>query len=52
MMVVCEQGEWDRLSQDKTEFTLIRSGITNEGEAEKLARDGTAGLRNPPKRYR
>jgi len=52
MMVVCEQGEWDRLSQDKTEFTLIRSVITNEGEAEKLARDGTAGLRNPPKRYR
>jgi hypothetical protein len=52
MKVVCEQGEWDRLTLDKPEFTLVRSDIKNEGEAEKLARDGTAGLRNAPKRYR
>jgi len=52
MKVVCEQDEWDRLTLDKPEFTLVRSGIENEGEAEQLARDGTAGLRNPPKRYR
>ena len=52
MKVVCEQGEWDQLTQDKPEFTLVRSGITNEGEAEKLARDGTAALRDGPKRYR
>jgi hypothetical protein len=37
---------------DKPEFTLIRSDIKNEGEAEQLARDGTAGLQNSPKRYR
>jgi hypothetical protein len=52
MKVVCEQGEWDQLTMDKPEFLLIRSGITNEGEAEQLARDGTVGLRNAPKRYR
>jgi hypothetical protein len=52
MKVVCEQGEWDRLTLDKPEFTLVQSGITNEGEAERLARDGTAGLRDAPKRYR
>jgi hypothetical protein len=52
MKVVCEQGEWDRLTLDKPEFTLVRSGITNEGEAEQLARDGTAGLQNAPKRFR
>jgi hypothetical protein len=52
MKVVCEQDEWDRLMLDKPEFTLVRAGITNEGEAEQLARDGTAGLREAPKRYR
>ena len=52
MKVVCEQDEWDRLTLDKPEFTLVRSGITNEGEAEQLARDGTAGLQNAPKRFR
>jgi hypothetical protein len=52
MKVVCEQGEWDQLTLDKPEFTLVRSGIKNEGEAEQLARDGTAGLRNAPKRFR
>jgi hypothetical protein len=52
MKVVCEQGEWERLTQDKPGLTLIRSGITNEAEAEQLARVGTAGLQNVPKRYR
>ena len=52
MKVVCEQREWNRLTLDKPELTLVRSGITNEGEAEQLARDGTAGLREAPKRYR
>lgn len=52
MKVVCEQGEWDQLTLDKPELTLVRSGITNEGEAEQLARDGTVGLQSAPKRYR
>lgn len=52
MKVVCEQGEWDRLTSDNPELTLVRSGITNEGEAEQLARDGTARLQSGPKRFR
>jgi len=52
MKVVCEQGEWEQLSQDRPEFTLIRSEIANENEAEQLARDGTVGLRNPPRRFK
>lgn len=40
---VCEQSEWERMEQQKPgHYTLIRSGITNEGEAERLAR-GTSG---------
>ena len=52
MKVVCEQSEWNQLSKDNPEFLLVRSGISNEGEAEQLARDGTEGLRNAPKRFR
>jgi hypothetical protein len=41
--VVCEQGEWDALELAQPgKHKLIRLGITNEGEAEKLAR-GTSG---------
>jgi hypothetical protein len=41
--VVCEQGEWDALELAQPgKHTLIRTGITNEGEAERLAR-GTSG---------
>jgi hypothetical protein len=41
--VICEQDEWDALERDNPgRHTLIRAGITNEGEAERLAR-GTAG---------
>ena len=41
---VCEQGEWDALELAQPGVhTLIRAGITNEGEAERLARAGTDG---------
>ena len=41
--VVCEQGEWHALELAQPgKHKLIRAGITNEGEAERLAR-GTSG---------
>jgi hypothetical protein len=40
---VCEQAEWDRLElAHPGQYTLVRSGIANEAEAERLAR-GTSG---------
>jgi hypothetical protein len=40
--VVCEQAEWAALDRDEPGVhTLIKAGITNEGEAERLARDRT-----------
>jgi hypothetical protein len=40
---VCEQAEWDRMEADRPGYhTLVRAGIANEGEAERLAR-GTSG---------
>jgi hypothetical protein len=43
MNAVCEQREWDAMERDQPgQNTLIRSGITNEAEAELLAR-GTSG---------
>jgi hypothetical protein len=43
MNVVCEQDEWDALELAQPgKNRLIRAGITNEGEAERLAR-GTSG---------
>ena len=43
MNAVCEQSEWDAMERARPGYhTLIRSGITTEGEAERLAR-GTAG---------
>jgi hypothetical protein len=50
---VCDQGDW--LEIEKTaagRFTLVRGNITNEGEAERLAR-GTFGDTKPriPKNY-
>jgi hypothetical protein len=40
---VCEQTEWDEMEAQRPGYhTLVRSGITSEAEAEKLAR-GTAG---------
>ena len=44
---VCEQGEWDAMELAQPgRHTLVRSGITSEAEAEKLAR-GTSGDPTP-----
>ncbi len=38
---VCEQAEWDEMQRSRPGFyTLVRSGIANEGEAERFARTG------------
>ena len=51
--VVCEQAEWDALdSEHPGVHTLVRAGITNEGEAERHARAGMPALLTNPKRYR
>ena len=43
MYVVCDQDEWDALELAQPgKHKLIRTGISNEGEAERLAR-GTSG---------
>lgn len=40
---MCEQSDWDAMERAKPGYhTLIKAGITNEGEAERLAR-GTSG---------
>jgi hypothetical protein len=40
---ICEQTEWEAMERSRPGYhTLVRSGITNEAEAEKLAR-GTSG---------
>ena len=42
MNAVCEQGEWEAMELAQPgHHTLIQAGITNEGEAERLARSGT-----------
>ena len=49
---VCEQAEWDAMElANPGAKTLIQGGLTNEGEAERLAR-GTSGAARPrgPKR--
>ncbi len=47
LRVVCEQDEWDRMELDRPgHHTLVRSGITTEAEAERLAR-GTSGDPKP-----
>jgi hypothetical protein len=39
---VCEQGEWDAMERaNPGQHSLIHAGITNEGEAERLARSGS-----------
>jgi hypothetical protein len=39
MNAVCEQGEWDAMELVQPgHHALIQAGITNEGEAERLAR--------------
>jgi hypothetical protein len=43
MCAVCEQGEWAAMELAQPgRHTLVRAGITNEGEAERLARGGPA----------
>ncbi len=50
MNAVCEQGEWDDMEADRPGYhTLIRAGIANECEAEKLAR-GASGDAKPRSR--
>jgi len=40
---VCEQVEWDAMDLARPGYhRLIRAGITNEAEAERLAREGPA----------
>ena len=47
MNAVCEQSEWDDMELDRPgHHTLVRAGIENECEAEKLAR-GTSGDAKP-----
>jgi hypothetical protein len=44
---VCEQSEWDEMERNRPGYhTLVRAGIANEGEAERLAR-GTSGDPKP-----
>ncbi|MBI1916434.1 MAG: hypothetical protein HYS12_17125 [Planctomycetes bacterium] len=46
---VCEQSEWDALELSRPGYhTLLKAGITNEGEAERLARAGLAGVGTGP----
>jgi hypothetical protein len=42
--VVCEQAEWEAMERDRPGLhTLIRAGIADEAEAERLARGTSAG---------
>ena len=44
---MCDQGEWEQIKKSAPgRFTLIKANITNEGEAERLAR-GTSGDTKP-----
>ena len=41
--VICEQSEWDEMERRRPgHYPLVREGIANEAEAERLAR-GTSG---------
>ena len=43
MSAVCEQSEWEAMELAQPgHHILIRAGITNEGEAEQLARSSSA----------
>ena len=51
MSAVCEQAEWDAMERDRPGYhTLVLGGIANEGEAERLARNGPgdAAASKPP----
>ncbi len=50
--VVCEQAEWDEMERARPGYhALVRGGITNECEAELLAR-GTSGDSRQTARYK
>ena len=39
---VCEQGEWEAMERVQPGYhTLVQASITNEGEAERVARSGS-----------
>jgi hypothetical protein len=41
MNAVCQQSEWEAMEHAQPGYhTLVQAGITNEGEAERLARSG------------
>ena len=45
---VCEQAEWDEMERARPGYhTLIRAGIPNEPEAERLAREAPGGTTAP-----
>ena len=45
---VCEQAEWEAMELSRPGYhQLIRSGITNEGEAERLARSNQSSPSSP-----
>jgi hypothetical protein len=45
---VCEQAEWDEMERDRPgHHALIREGIANEPEAERLARESPGGTAEP-----
>jgi hypothetical protein len=50
---VCEQSEWDAMELARPGYhTLIRAGIANEGEAEKVARAEPSGTTVPSVRLK
>jgi hypothetical protein len=47
VLAVCDQGEWEAMEFARPGYhTLIRAGIANEGEAEKVARVAQGGSGN------
>jgi hypothetical protein len=58
MNAVCEQSEWEAMERAQPgHHTLLQAGITNEGEAERLARSDqsernatSTPARKPPRR--
>jgi hypothetical protein len=49
LVALCSQKEWDKMDGAQPgRFTLIRAGITNEGEAERLARSSKPVAPAPP----
>ena len=50
---VCSQAEWDAMERAQPGYhTLVRAGLTSEGEAEKLARESPGGTTGPAARLK